>query len=110
MFERGGSFIDLHSAGVPSDTVDWTLYVEGDAAELATLQSLDERFFVVDAAAIEQRGERAVFAEPTADDMVGNQRQREPAGVRILQEKQREIRDARGADAGRAAGDDRHLS
>jgi len=27
---RGGSFIDLHSAGVPSDTVDWTLYVEGD--------------------------------------------------------------------------------
>jgi predicted deacylase len=28
--ERGGSFIDLHSAGVPSDTVDWTLYVQGD--------------------------------------------------------------------------------
>jgi predicted deacylase len=28
--ERGGSFIDLHSAGVPSDTVDWTLAVEGD--------------------------------------------------------------------------------
>lgn len=28
--ERGGSFIDLHSAGVPSDTVDWTLVVEGD--------------------------------------------------------------------------------
>jgi predicted deacylase len=28
--ERGGAFIDLHSAGVPSDTVDWTLYVEGD--------------------------------------------------------------------------------
>jgi len=27
---RGGSFIDLHSAGVPSDTVDWTLYVQGD--------------------------------------------------------------------------------
>jgi uncharacterized protein len=27
---RGGSFIDLHSAGVPSDTVDWTLYVNGD--------------------------------------------------------------------------------
>jgi uncharacterized protein len=27
---RGGSFIDLHSAGVPSDTVDWTLCVEGD--------------------------------------------------------------------------------
>jgi predicted deacylase len=32
---RGGSFIDLHSAGVPSDTVDWTLYVEGDDAALA---------------------------------------------------------------------------
>ncbi len=28
--ERGGSFVDLHSAGVPSDTVDWTLYVDGD--------------------------------------------------------------------------------
>jgi predicted deacylase len=28
--ERGGSFIDLHSAGVPSDTVDWTLAVQGD--------------------------------------------------------------------------------
>jgi predicted deacylase len=28
--ERGGSFIDLHSAGVPSDTIDWTLVVEGD--------------------------------------------------------------------------------
>jgi len=28
--ERGGSFIDLHGAGVPSDTVDWTLFVEGD--------------------------------------------------------------------------------
>lgn len=28
---RGGSFIDLHSAGVPSDTVDWTLTVRGDA-------------------------------------------------------------------------------
>jgi uncharacterized protein len=27
---RGGSFIDLHSAGVPSDTVDWTLFVHGD--------------------------------------------------------------------------------
>jgi uncharacterized protein len=27
---RGGSFIDLHSAGVPSDTVDWTLCVAGD--------------------------------------------------------------------------------
>jgi predicted deacylase len=27
---RGGAFIDLHSAGVPSDTVDWTLYVQGD--------------------------------------------------------------------------------
>jgi predicted deacylase len=27
---RGGSFVDLHSAGVPSDTVDWTLYVQGD--------------------------------------------------------------------------------
>ncbi len=27
---RGGSFIDLHSAGVPSDTVDWTLYVQRD--------------------------------------------------------------------------------
>ena len=30
MSARGGSFIDLHSAGVPSDTVDWTLRVEGD--------------------------------------------------------------------------------
>lgn len=28
--ERGGAFVDLHSAGVPSDTVDWTLFVEGD--------------------------------------------------------------------------------
>ena len=28
--ERGGAFVDLHSAGVPSDTVDWTLIVEGD--------------------------------------------------------------------------------
>src|SRR5262245_39564705 len=28
--ERGGRFIDLHSAGVPSDTVDWTLNVDGD--------------------------------------------------------------------------------
>jgi predicted deacylase len=27
---RGGVFVDLHSAGVPSDTVDWTLYVEDD--------------------------------------------------------------------------------
>jgi uncharacterized protein len=32
---RGGSFIDLHSAGVPSDTVDWTLGVEGDERSLA---------------------------------------------------------------------------
>ena len=30
MSERGGRFVDLHSAGVPSDTVDWTLFVEGD--------------------------------------------------------------------------------
>jgi uncharacterized protein len=37
MSARGGSFIDLHSAGVPSDTVDWTLRVDGDktAAEMA---------------------------------------------------------------------------
>jgi predicted deacylase len=28
--ERGGRFVDLHSAGVPSDTVDWTLFVDGD--------------------------------------------------------------------------------
>lgn len=28
--ERGGSFVDLHSAGVPSDTVDWTLTVQDD--------------------------------------------------------------------------------
>ena len=37
MSARGGSFINLHSAGVPSDTVDWTLCVEGDerAAEMA---------------------------------------------------------------------------
>ena len=27
---RGGFFVDLHSAGVPSDTVDWTLFVERD--------------------------------------------------------------------------------
>ena len=33
--ERGGSFIDLHSAGVPSNTVDWTLFVEGDDKGLA---------------------------------------------------------------------------
>jgi uncharacterized protein len=35
--ERGGRFIDLHSAGVPSDTVDWTLFVDGDevGAEMA---------------------------------------------------------------------------
>ena len=33
--ERGGSFIDLHSAGVPSDTVDWTLTVQGDDAGTA---------------------------------------------------------------------------
>ncbi len=32
---RGGAFIDLHSAGTPSDTVDWTLYVEGDDAAAA---------------------------------------------------------------------------
>jgi predicted deacylase len=37
MSARGGSFIDLHSAGIPSDTVDWTLRVDGDktAAEMA---------------------------------------------------------------------------
>jgi predicted deacylase len=28
--KRGGMFVDLHSAGVPSNTVDWTLFVEGD--------------------------------------------------------------------------------
>jgi predicted deacylase len=28
--EHGDRLIDLHSAGVPSDTVDWTLFVEGD--------------------------------------------------------------------------------
>ncbi len=33
--ERGGSFIDLHSAGVPSDTVDWTLAVRGDETGMA---------------------------------------------------------------------------
>ena len=27
---QGGFFVDLHSAGVPSDTVDWTLYVDRD--------------------------------------------------------------------------------
>ena len=31
---RGGSFVDLHSAGVPSDTVDWTLSVAGDERSL----------------------------------------------------------------------------
>jgi predicted deacylase len=36
---RGGSFVDLHSAGVPSDTVDWTLFVEGDETARAMAEA-----------------------------------------------------------------------
>ena len=41
---RGGSFIDLHSAGVPSDTVDWTLYVEGDETATAMARAYGSPF------------------------------------------------------------------
>ena len=42
--ERGGTFVDLHSAGVPSDTVDWTLYVEGDEAAAAMARAYGSPF------------------------------------------------------------------
>jgi predicted deacylase len=42
--ERGGTFIDLHSAGVPSDTVDWTLYVEGDETGAAMARAYGSPF------------------------------------------------------------------
>jgi uncharacterized protein len=42
--ERGGVFIDLHSAGVPSDTVDWTLYVEGDETGAAMARAYGSPF------------------------------------------------------------------
>ena len=41
---RGGSFVDLHSAGVPSDTVDWTLCVEGDGAGTAMARAYGSPF------------------------------------------------------------------
>ena len=41
---RGGSFIDLHSAGVPSDTVDWTLLVEGDETATAMARAYGSPF------------------------------------------------------------------
>jgi len=41
---HGGSFIDLHSAGVPSDTVDWTLYVEGDETAIAMARAYGSPF------------------------------------------------------------------
>jgi predicted deacylase len=44
---RGGSFIDLHSAGVPSDTVDWTLLVEGDEAAVAMARAYGSPFVYV---------------------------------------------------------------
>jgi predicted deacylase len=42
--ERGGSFIDLHSAGVPSDTVDWTLSVAGDETGAAMARAYGSPF------------------------------------------------------------------
>jgi uncharacterized protein len=42
--ERGGSFIDLHSAGVPSDTVDWTLFVDGDERGAAMARAYGSPF------------------------------------------------------------------
>ncbi len=42
--ERGGSFVDLHSAGVPSDTVDWTLVVEGDETGTAMARAYGSPF------------------------------------------------------------------
>jgi hypothetical protein len=41
---HGGSFIDLHSAGVPSDTVDWTLSVEGDETAMAMARGYGSPF------------------------------------------------------------------
>jgi len=41
---HGGHFIDLHSAGVPSDTVDWTLYVEGDETAAAMARAYGSPF------------------------------------------------------------------
>jgi uncharacterized protein len=42
--ERGGRFIDLHSAGVPSDTVDWTLFVDGDETGAAMARAYGSPF------------------------------------------------------------------
>jgi hypothetical protein len=42
--ERGGHFIDLHSAGVPSDTVDWTLCVDGDEPGAAMARAYGSPF------------------------------------------------------------------
>ena len=42
--ERGGSFVDLHSAGVPSDTVDWTLFVDGDETGAAMARAYGSPF------------------------------------------------------------------
>jgi predicted deacylase len=42
--ERGGSFVDLHSAGVPSDTVDWTLFVDGDGTGRAMAEAYGSPF------------------------------------------------------------------
>lgn len=41
---RGGSFIDLHSAGIPSDTVDWTLFVQGDETARAMASAYGSPF------------------------------------------------------------------
>jgi predicted deacylase len=42
--ERGGRFVDLHSAGVPSDTVDWTLFVDGDETGVAMARAYGSPF------------------------------------------------------------------
>jgi len=42
--ERGGRFVDLHSAGVPSDTVDWALFVEGDETGAAMARAYGSPF------------------------------------------------------------------
>jgi uncharacterized protein len=42
--ERGGRFVDLHSAGVPSDTVDWTLFVETDETGAAMARAYGSSF------------------------------------------------------------------
>jgi predicted deacylase len=49
MSARGGSFIDLHSAGVPSDTVDWTLAVDGDDASVAMARAYGSPYVYVHA-------------------------------------------------------------